>query len=47
VGLMDGYRESKLSWMELLSDCKHRGLAQGPYLAIGDGEIAEIQEQVA
>ena len=26
VGLMDGYRENKLSWMELLSDLKHRGL---------------------
>ena len=37
VGLMDGYRESKLSWRELLSDLKHRGLTQGPKLAIGDG----------
>jgi transposase-like protein len=39
VGLMDGYRESKLSWMELLSDLKHRGLMQGPKLAIGDGGL--------
>ncbi len=39
VGLMDGYRESKLSWMELLSDCKQRGLITGPKLAIGDGGL--------
>jgi len=39
VGLMDGYRESKLSWMELLSDLKQRGLTQGPNLAIGDGGL--------
>ena len=37
VGLMDGYRESKLSWRELLSDLTHRGLTQGPKRAIGDG----------
>ena len=37
VGLMDGYRESKLSWRELLSDLTHRGLTQGTKRAIGDG----------
>ena len=39
VAVLDGYRESKLSWMELLSDLKHRGLAEGPLLAIGDGGL--------
>jgi len=39
VGLMDGYRESKLSWMELLADLKQRGLMKGPNLAIGDGGL--------
>ncbi len=39
VSVLDGYRESKLSWMELLSDLKHRGLAEGPLLAIGDGGL--------
>jgi len=39
VGILDGYRESKLSWMELLSDLKQGGLAEGPALAIGDGAL--------
>jgi len=39
VGILDGYRESTLSWMELLSDLKQRGLAEGPVLAIGDGAL--------
>jgi transposase-like protein len=39
VAVLDGYRESKLSWIELLSDLKQRGLAQGPGLAIGDGGL--------
>ena len=39
VGILDGYRESKLSWMELLSDLKERGIATGPDLAIGDGGL--------
>jgi len=39
VAVLDGYRESKLSWMELLSDLKQRGLAEGPLLAIGDGGL--------
>ena len=39
VAVLDGYRESKLSWMELLSSLKERGLSQGPRLAIGDGGL--------
>lgn len=39
VAVLDGYRESKLSWMELLSSLKERGLSQGPKLAIGDGAL--------
>jgi len=30
VAVLDGYRESKLSWMELLSSLKERGLSEGP-----------------
>ncbi len=39
VTVLDGYRESKLSWIELLSDLKQRGLTIGPNLAIGDGAM--------
>jgi len=39
VAVLDGYRESKLSWMEILSSLKERGLIQGPKLAIGDGAL--------
>jgi len=39
VGVLDGYRESKLAWMELLSSLRERGLPQGPRLAIGDGGL--------
>lgn len=39
VGLHDGHRESKLSWLELLSDLKKRGLAATPKLAVGDGAL--------
>lgn len=39
VAVLDGYRESKLSWMELLSSLKERGLTQGPKLAVGDGGL--------
>ena len=34
-----GYRESKISWKELLLDLKARGLAIGPKLSIGDGGL--------
>jgi putative transposase len=39
VAVLDGYRESTLSWTELLSDLKERGLTEGPRLAIGDGGL--------
>lgn len=39
VAVADGYRESKLSWMELLASLKERGLSEGPKLAVGDGGL--------
>jgi putative transposase len=39
VGLVDGFRESKESWLELLRDLKERGLAISPKLSIGDGAM--------
>jgi transposase-like protein len=39
VAITDGYRESELSWRELLLDLKRRGLTIGPELAIGDGGL--------
>lgn len=39
VAVHDGYRESEQSWSEILLDLKHRGLKNGPKLAIGDGAL--------
>jgi transposase-like protein len=39
VGILDGERESTLSWKELLLDLKARGLRMGPKLATGDGGL--------
>ena len=39
IAVLDGYRESKQSWRELLLDLKHRGLAAVPKLAVGDGAL--------
>ena len=39
IAILDGYRESKQSWRELLLDLKHRGLATAPKLAVGDGAL--------
>lgn len=39
VALIDGYRESKESWLSLLRDLKQRGLAQSPRCAVGDGAL--------
>ena len=39
VALIDGQRESKLSWKELFSDLKQRGLQAVPKLAVGDGAL--------
>jgi len=39
LALESGFRESELSWTELLMDVKHRGLTTPPQLAIGDGAL--------
>jgi len=39
LALQSGFRESELSWTELLMDVKHRGLTTAPKLAIGDGAL--------
>lgn len=39
LALESGFRESELSWTELLIDLKRRGLKTAPELAIGDGAL--------
>ena len=39
IALVDGYRESEQSWLQLLLDCKQRGLTLDPKLAVGDGAL--------
>ena len=39
VSVLDGYRESKQSWQEMLRDLKQRGLKEPPKLAVGDGGL--------
>ena len=39
VALLDGERESALSWKELLLDLKRRGLEEGPRISVGDGAL--------
>lgn len=39
LSITDGFRESELSWREMLLDLKRRGLKRGPELAIGDGAM--------
>jgi len=39
IAVVDGYRESEQSWMELLLDVKARGLVVDPKLATGDGAL--------
>ncbi|MCM8534518.1 MAG: IS256 family transposase [Lentisphaeraceae bacterium] len=39
VSVVDGYRESSLSWKELLLDLKKRGLQKPPKLAVADGAL--------
>ena len=39
VAIDGGYRESELSWTELLLDMKARGLKMGSKLSIGDGAL--------
>jgi len=39
LAVMEGYRESELTWMEVLLDLKSRGLTIDPSLAIADGAL--------
>ena len=39
VAIHAGFRESKISWLEVLNDLKKRGLEISPNLAIGDGAL--------
>lgn len=39
LAVQDGYRESKLSWSEILHELKARGLKNLPALAVGDGAL--------
>ena len=39
VAVVDGHRESKLSWQTVLQDLKARGLADAPTVAVGDGSL--------
>jgi transposase-like protein len=39
VAIEDGYRESELSWLEMLQTLKRQGLEHGPELAVGDGAL--------
>jgi transposase-like protein len=39
VAIEGGFRESELSWTQLLLDLKGHGLSDGPQLAVGDGAL--------
>jgi transposase-like protein len=39
LALESGFRESELSWAELMLNLKRRGLKDGPELAVGDGSL--------
>lgn len=39
IAVVDGFRESKQSWYELLVDLKRRGLHEVPKVAVGDGAL--------
>jgi putative transposase len=39
LAVVDGERESKLSWVDLLRNLKAHGLTEGPSLAVGDGGL--------
>ena len=48
VAIWDGERESKMSWKEVLSDLKSRGIIKNPNLATGDGSLgfwAALEEE--
>lgn len=39
LALQGGFRESEVSWKELLLGLRDRGLTEGPELAVGDGSL--------
>ena len=39
IAVEDGFRESSLSWQNILLNLKKRGLKEGPWLATGDGAL--------
>jgi transposase-like protein len=39
LAVVDGERESKLSWVDLIRNLKAHGLKEGPVLAVGDGAL--------
>ena len=39
ISVVEGYRESTESWLEVLRDCRQRGLVIDPKLAVGDGAL--------
>src|SRR6185503_21152078 len=39
IAVLDGERESKLSWLDLLRQLKAHGLQSGPAIAVGDGAL--------
>ncbi len=39
IAVVDGFRESEQSWLQLLLDCKQRGLVIDPKLAVADGAL--------
>jgi len=39
LAIDSGFRESELSWTEILIDLKRRGLKKAPKLAVGDGSL--------
>jgi len=39
LAVVDGERESKLSWLDLLRSLKAQGLKDGPFIAVGDGGL--------
>lgn len=39
LAIEEGYRESEISWNNIILDLRRRGLSTGPSLAIGDGSL--------
>jgi putative transposase len=39
IAIEDGFRESEISWRNILLKLKQRGLKRGPELAVGDGSL--------